>query len=93
MNKQTRTFRRRLGRVRRRWKLTAAFHGLILVATEGAAPAEDVLSATWAKRRAVSPRAPDLERAIRDRWVRPVPLDDVPLLTDGYAPTDALLVG
>jgi spermidine synthase len=66
---------------------------VILVATEGASPAEDVLSATWARRRAAAPGAPDLERAIRDRWERAVPLDDVPLLTDGYAPTDALLVG
>ncbi len=39
-----------------------------------------------------SPRALDLRAAIRVRWEQPVPFEDVPLLTDGYAPTDALLL-
>jgi hypothetical protein len=30
---------------------------------------------------------------VRDRWPRDVVTADVPLLTDGYAPTDALLIG
>jgi hypothetical protein len=34
-----------------------------------------------------------LTKALRDRWQRDIPIADVPLLTDGYAPTDALLLG
>ena len=40
---------------------------------------------------AVSAR-PDLAQPIRDRWAASVPFEDVPLLTDDYAPTDALLL-
>jgi spermidine synthase len=57
---------------------------IILVATERAAPET---------RRARAPSAPDLTAAAKDRWRRPVATADVPLLTDGYAPTDALLIG
>jgi spermidine synthase len=67
---------------------------IILVATDRAAPAPAQLASTWAAERgARAPRAPTLAAAIRDRWERPVRSDDVPLLTDGYAPTDALLLG
>lgn len=66
---------------------------VVLVASEGASPSRDTLASSWAAIRARSRDAPDLRRAIADRWERPVPLDDVPLLTDGYAPTDSLLVG
>jgi spermidine synthase len=66
---------------------------IILVATERAAPSTDQLAATWAEvRRARAPQAPTLVNPIRDRWERTVRIDDVPLLTDGYAPTDALLL-
>ena len=66
---------------------------IILVATERAAPSRDQLAATWAEvRRTRAPRAPTLASPIRNRWERPVRVDDVPLLTDGYAPTDALLL-
>jgi spermidine synthase len=66
---------------------------IILVATERAAPSREQLAESWADiRRARAPRAPALAAAIRDRWQRPVRSDDVPLLTDGYAPTDALLL-
>jgi spermidine synthase len=66
---------------------------IILVATERAAPSRDQLAATWSEeRRARAPGAPVLAAAIRDRWERQVRTDDVPLLTDGYAPTDALLL-
>jgi spermidine synthase len=66
---------------------------IILVATERAAPSREQLAATWAEvRRDRAPRAPTLANPIRDRWERPVRVDDVPLLTDGYAPTDALLL-
>jgi spermidine synthase len=65
---------------------------IILVATEAAAPSKSALAARWRGLRERSPGAPDLTRAFRDRWERDVPLGDVPLLTDDYAPTDALLL-
>jgi hypothetical protein len=66
---------------------------VIVVATEGALPTKLVLEDNWARLRAASRGAGDLRVAIRHRWERPIRFDDVPLLTDGYAPTDALLVG
>ena len=36
--------------------------------------------------------APRLEQAILDRRDALIPTDDVPVLTDDYAPTDALLL-
>jgi hypothetical protein len=65
---------------------------VILVATEAAAPARSRLQKRWDEIRAGAPEAPDLETAIRDRWERTVAVADVPLLTDAYAPTDALLL-
>ena len=65
---------------------------VILVATDGAAPTtaflRRALEGRSARRRR---RRPALDRAIADRWERPVRFDDVPVLTDDYAPTDALL--
>lgn len=67
---------------------------IILIATERAAPTPDRLLESWNEtREARAPGAPDLTKALRDRWERDVRTDDVPLLTDGYAPTDALLLG
>ena len=67
---------------------------IILVATERAAPSPQRLVEIWnGVRSARAPNAPDLTKALRDRWRRDVPTGDVPLLTDGYAPTDALLLG
>jgi spermidine synthase len=69
-------------------------HGnVIVVATEGGRPKQSVLQENWRRLRTQAPKALDLREAIRARWERPVPFDDVPLLTDGYAPTDALLIG
>jgi hypothetical protein len=65
---------------------------VVLVANEGAAPTRIFLQRRWDEIRERAPGAPDLRRAIRDRWERPVRVDDVPLLTDAYAPTDALLL-
>jgi spermidine synthase len=70
-----------------------SIRNVIVVATEGALPATGVLESNWAERRATSPRALDLRAAIRNRWKQPLRFDDVPLLTDGFAPTDSLLVG
>jgi spermidine synthase len=67
---------------------------IILVATERAAPSPQRLVEIWnGVRSARAPNAPDLTKALRDRWQRDIPTGDVPLLTDGYAPTDALLLG
>jgi spermidine synthase len=65
---------------------------VILVATDSALPAKQFLQQRWREVREEHPQAPDLRRAIADRWERPIPVADVPLLTDDYAPTDALLL-
>jgi spermidine synthase len=64
---------------------------LILVAGEGAAPSKEVLLERWREVSAESRQAADLTQAIRDRYEAFVPTRDVPVLTDDYAPTDALL--
>jgi spermidine synthase len=68
-----------------------ALANLIVVAGEGAAPGQAVLLQRWRQVRERSPRAADLTRAIRERHQRVIPTRDVPVLTDDYAPTDALL--
>jgi spermidine synthase len=68
------------------------FRNLILVATEAAAPQRTFLAQRWEEIRAAAPTAPDLRRAILDRHDALIPTDDVPTLTDDYAPTDALLL-
>jgi spermidine synthase len=69
-----------------------SLRNIILVATDSASPSTEFLAERWEQIRARSPRAPDLAGPIRDRWQREVRLADVPLLTDDYAPTDALLL-
>jgi spermidine synthase len=73
------------------WEPTAYVNQLI-VATEGAAPSEQVLQERWRSMRRNAPRAPDLSVAIRHRFDGAIPVRDVPTLTDDYAPTDALLL-
>jgi spermidine synthase len=68
------------------------FRNLILVATEQAAPQRTFLAERWDEIRAEAPTAPDLRQAILDRHDALIPTDDVPVLTDDYAPTDALLL-
>jgi len=66
---------------------------IILVAGDGAPPSEAFLLERWNElRRARARGAPDLEQAIEFRLANPLPVNDVPVLTDDYAPTDALLV-
>jgi spermidine synthase len=77
--------------VRERGDDDSALRNLIVVAGDGAAPGQDVLLQRWRERRARSPRAADLTKAIRGRYERLVPTRDVPVLTDDYAPTDSLL--
>jgi spermidine synthase len=64
---------------------------IIVVAGEGAAPAKGVLLDRWEAVRARVESAADLTEAIDNRHEGVVPTRDVPVLTDDYAPTDALL--
>lgn len=68
------------------------FRNLILVATEQAAPQRTFVAKRWDEIRRESPTAPDLHQAILDRHDALIPTDDVPVLTDDFAPTDALLL-
>ena len=70
----------------------SGIRNIILVAGEGAAPSKEFLRERWAQVRRESPGAPDLAEAIQGRFDDAVPTDDVPILTDDYAPTDALLL-
>ena len=45
----------------------------------------------WSEIRERAPRAVDLDGPIRGRYEDEVATRDVPILTDDYAPTDALL--
>jgi hypothetical protein len=65
---------------------------VILVAGESAEPGKGFLASRWRDVRKTTPGAPDLTRAIADRWAPTIPTADVPILTDDYAPTDALLL-
>jgi hypothetical protein len=65
---------------------------VIFVASEGAAPSKPFLAERWRGIREDAPGAPNLARAIRDRVDAPIPIANVPVLTDDYAPTDALLL-
>src|SRR5207253_965024 len=64
---------------------------LIVVASRTAAPSKQVLLERWARWRSRFPTAPDLALAIRGRRTAVSPAA-VPILTDDYAPTDALIV-
>ena len=76
--------------------VTAASYGdtgnLMLVATDRPAPQESFLIERWKRIRAAAPTAPDLSVPIWNRFDGTVRIDDVPTLTDDYAPTDALLL-
>ena len=65
---------------------------VILVATDRDDPGTAELHRAWAAVRETSPKAPDLTTAITDRWPATLDGDGVPVLTDDYAPTDALLL-
>ncbi|MDX6397303.1 MAG: hypothetical protein QOJ43_711 [Gaiellaceae bacterium] len=69
-----------------------AIRNVILVAGESAAPSKEFLLERWRDVRRRAPGAPDLAKAIRGRVDAPVSTEDVPVLTDDYAPTDALLL-
>ena len=69
-----------------------AVRNIIVVAGEGAAPSKQFLLDRWREVRRRSPGAPDLVTAIKGRVDAPISTQDVPVLTDDYAPTDALLL-
>ena len=69
-----------------------AIRNIIVVAGDGAAPSKEFLQERWAELRKESPGAPDLADAIAGRVDEAVSTQDVPVLTDDYAPTDALLL-
>jgi spermidine synthase len=68
------------------------YRNLIVVATEKATPGRAQLAERWAALRRERPSVPDLRKPILDRRDALIPTDDVPVLTDDYAPTDALLL-
>ncbi len=70
----------------------ASIRNIIVVAGEGALPSRDFLTERWAEVTAEHPKVPDLSDAIAGRYEKLVPTRDVPLLTDDYAPTDALIL-
>jgi spermidine synthase len=65
---------------------------IIVVAAQQALPSRDFLLERWNGLREEHPQAPDLTGAINRRYEKLVPTRDVPILTDDYAPTDALLL-
>jgi hypothetical protein len=68
------------------------FRNVILVATEQPAPDRRSLLSRWQRFRRERPGIADLRKPILDRWDEPLDLDGVPILTDDYAPADALLL-
>jgi spermidine synthase len=64
---------------------------IMLVATESPPVSKAFLRERWDELRQTHPTTPTLDTAIADRRDVRVRTDDVPLLTDDYAPTDALL--
>jgi spermidine synthase len=65
---------------------------IIVVASDSAAPQKEFLQERWAEIERRAPGAPELEAAIDYRIEGEVSTEDVPVLTDDYAPTDALLL-
>jgi spermidine synthase len=70
----------------------ASYRNLIVVATEKATPSRSALAERWEELRRHTPTAPDLRKPILDRHDAEIETADVPVLTDDYAPTDALLL-
>ena len=68
------------------------FRNLILIATDKATPGRRQLADRWDELRGSNPGVPDLRKPILDRRDGAIATDDVPVLTDDYAPTDALLL-
>jgi spermidine synthase len=69
-----------------------SIRNIIFVAADHALPQPDFLLDRWNELRETHPGAPDLTLPIQRRYERFVPTRDVPVLTDDYAPTDALIL-
>jgi spermidine synthase len=69
-----------------------SIRNIIVVATDQSPPTRTFLAARWRDLRERNPRIADLAKAIRNRRTGTFPTADVPILTDDYAPTDALLL-
>jgi hypothetical protein len=67
-----------------------SLQNLIVVAGDFAPPSKQTLLDRWRSQR--PPTAPALEQAIKLRYDKAIDTNGVPLLTDDYAPTDALIV-
>ena len=65
---------------------------MIVVAADGGAPSKERLVDRWAEFAGGSPGAGRPRNGDPRPLGTPILYDDVPVLTDGYAPTDALLV-
>ena len=65
---------------------------IIVIATDQPAPQRGFLLERWRGIRREAPSAPNLTGPIRTRYDGPIQTRDVPVLTDDYAPTDALLL-
>ena len=69
-----------------------SIRNIIFVAADHALPQPDFLLDRWNGLRETHRGAPDLTLPIQRRYERFVPTRDVPVLTDDYAPTDALIL-
>jgi spermidine synthase len=69
-----------------------SLRNIIVIAGNTALASPEFLVARWRELRAQYPRVPDLREPIRTRYDKLVPTRDVPVLTDDYAPTDALIL-
>lgn len=68
----------------------ASERNLEIVAMLKPLPSKEQLRAEWVAERPAS--APTLTKAISDRYDKVIPSDDVPTLSDDFAPTDAILL-
>jgi len=69
-----------------------SLRNIIVIAANAALPSREFLRERWAEVREAHPQAPELDQVWRSTWNRVVPTRDVPVLTDDYAPTDALIL-
>jgi spermidine synthase len=69
-----------------------ALRNVMVIAGNSAFPSKSFLVERWRELRGRYPRMPDLRAPIRTRYEKFVPTRDVPVLTDDYAPTDALIL-
>ena len=65
---------------------------LLVVATGGPAITEEELGRRYGELLVTNPKVPDLAGPITNRWDLPIQINDVPELTDDFAPTDSLLL-